>query len=90
MKPPLTAAVLTAGLLYALAGCSNQNPLAGLIICVVAGLASAGASAGTLSSNERLMRLSPGPDLIRAQGRFVPFPWMLPKLTSISILSGGN
>jgi hypothetical protein len=48
-----------------------QNPLAGLIICVVAGLASAGASAGTLSSNERLMRLSPGPELIRAQGRFV-------------------
>ncbi len=48
-----------------------QNPLAGVIICVVAGLASAGASAGTLSSNERLMRLSPGPDLIRAQGRFV-------------------
>ncbi len=48
-----------------------QNPLAGLIICVVAALASAGASAGTLSSNERLMRLTPGPDLIRAQGRFV-------------------
>jgi len=48
-----------------------QNPLAGLIICVVAGLAAAGASAGTLSSNERLMRLSPGPELIRAQGRFV-------------------
>ena len=48
-----------------------QNPLAGLIICVVAALAAAGASAGTLSSNERLMRLSPGPDLIRAQGRFV-------------------
>jgi hypothetical protein len=48
-----------------------QNPLAGVIICIVAGLAAAGASAGTLSSNERLMRLSPGPDLIRAQGRFV-------------------
>jgi hypothetical protein len=48
-----------------------QNPLAGLILCVVAAMASAGASAGTLSSNERLMRLAPGPDLIRAQGRFV-------------------
>lgn len=48
-----------------------QNPLAGLIICAVAALAAAGASAGTLSSNERLMRLTPGPDLIRAQGRFV-------------------
>ncbi len=48
-----------------------QNPFAGLIICVVAGIAAAGASAGTLSSNERLMRLTPGPDLIRAQGSFV-------------------
>jgi hypothetical protein len=48
-----------------------QNPLAGLIICVVAAVAAAGASAGTLSSNERLMRLSPGPDLIGAQGKFV-------------------
>lgn len=47
------------------------NPLAGVIICVVAALAAAGASAGTLSSNERLMRLAPGPDLIDAQGRFV-------------------
>jgi hypothetical protein len=47
------------------------NPLAGLVICVVAGLAAAGASAGTLSSNERLIRLSPGPGLIGAQGRFV-------------------
>jgi len=48
-----------------------QNPLAGLIICLISALASAGASAGTLSSNERLMRLAPGPDLIGAQGRFV-------------------
>ncbi len=48
-----------------------QNPLAGLIICVVAGMAAAGSSAGTLSSNERLMRLTAGPDVIRAQGRFV-------------------
>jgi len=48
-----------------------QNPVAGLIICVVAALAAAGASAGTLSSNERLMRLSTRPDLISAQGKFV-------------------
>jgi hypothetical protein len=48
-----------------------QNPLAWLVLCVVAILASAGAAAGTLSSNERLMRLAPGPDLIHAQGRFV-------------------
>jgi hypothetical protein len=47
------------------------NPLAGVIICVVAAVAAAGASAGMLSSNERLMRLAPGPDLIDAQGRFV-------------------
>ena len=48
-----------------------QNPLAGLVLCVVAIMASAGAAAGTLSSNERLMRLTPGPELLRAQGRFV-------------------
>jgi hypothetical protein len=48
-----------------------QNPAAGLILGVVAILASAGAAAGTLSANERLMRLAPGPELLRAQGRFV-------------------
>ena len=48
-----------------------QNPLAWLVLCAVATIASAGAAAGTLSSNERLMRLAPGPDLIGAQGRFV-------------------
>ena len=48
-----------------------QNPVAGLVLCVVAVIASAGAAAGTLSANERLMRLAPGPDLIGAQGRFV-------------------
>ena len=48
-----------------------QNPLAWLVLCAVAVLASAGAAAGTLSSNERLMRLAPGPGLIQAQGRFV-------------------
>ena len=45
-----------------------QNPLAGLVLCAVAILASAGAAAGTLSSNERLMRLAPGPGLIRRAG----------------------
>lgn len=48
-----------------------QNPLAGLILCLVAIIASAGAAAGTLAANERLMRLAPGPELLRAQGRFV-------------------
>jgi hypothetical protein len=48
-----------------------QNPVAWLVVCIVAVMASAGAAAGTLSSNERLMRLTHGPDVIRAQGRFV-------------------
>ncbi|MEA2536354.1 MAG: hypothetical protein QOF11_588 [Chloroflexota bacterium] len=48
-----------------------QNPLAWLVLCVVAIVASAGAAAGTLAANERLMRLSPGPEVIHAQGRFV-------------------
>jgi hypothetical protein len=48
-----------------------QNPLAWLVLCIVAIVASAGAAAGTLAANERLMRLSPGPDVIQAQGRFV-------------------
>jgi hypothetical protein len=48
-----------------------QNPVAWLVVCTVAVMASAGAAAGTLSSNERLMRLTHGPDVIRAQGRFV-------------------
>jgi hypothetical protein len=47
------------------------NPLAWLVLCIVAIVASAGAAAGTLSANERLMRLAPGPDVIHAQGRFV-------------------
>ena len=48
-----------------------DNPAAWLVLCLVAIIASAGAAAGVLSSNERLMRLAPGPDLIHAQGRFV-------------------
>jgi len=47
------------------------QPLAWLVICIVAVVASAGASAAILASNERLMRLVPGPGLLRAQGRFV-------------------
>ena len=47
------------------------QPLAWLVICIVAIVASAGASAATLASNERLMRLAPGPGLLGAQGRFV-------------------
>ncbi|MHB8460051.1 MAG: hypothetical protein ACYDAK_01225 [Candidatus Limnocylindrales bacterium] len=47
------------------------QPLAWLVICIVAVVASAGASAAILASNERLMRLVPGPGLLGAQGRFV-------------------
>ncbi len=47
------------------------NPLAWLVLCLVSILASGGAAAGTLASNERLLRLTAGRDLIGAQGRFV-------------------
>jgi hypothetical protein len=47
------------------------NPLAWAVLCLVAILAAAGASAGILASNERLLRLTGGVDLIGAQGRFV-------------------
>jgi hypothetical protein len=47
------------------------NPLAWLVLLVVAVIVSAGASAAVLSSNERLLRLTGGIDLIGAQSRFV-------------------
>jgi hypothetical protein len=47
------------------------NPLAWLVLLVVAAIVSAGASAAVLSSNERLLRLTGGVDLIGAQSRFV-------------------
>ena len=47
------------------------NPAAWFVLCIVAIIVSAGAAAGTLSANERLMRLVPGPELLHAQGRFV-------------------
>lgn len=47
------------------------NPLAWLVLCVVSAMASAGAAAHVLASNERLLRLTAGQDLIAAQGRFV-------------------
>jgi len=47
------------------------NPLAWLVLCVVAVAATAGWSAGTLAANERLLRLTQGVNLIGAQGRFV-------------------
>jgi hypothetical protein len=46
-------------------------PLAWLLMCAIAVIASAGAAAATLAANERLMRLVPGDGLIGAQGRFV-------------------
>ena len=47
------------------------NPAAALILCGMAVLVNAGYAAGVLASNERLLRLAGGPQLIRAQGRFV-------------------
>jgi hypothetical protein len=47
------------------------NPVAWLVLFVVAAMASAGASAATLAANERLLRLTRGVDLIGAQGAFV-------------------
>ncbi len=47
------------------------NPFAPLIMAVLAVVVSAGYSAGVLASNERLLRLASGPQLIRAQGSFV-------------------
>jgi hypothetical protein len=47
------------------------NPLASLVLLGVAVVVSAGASAGVLASNERLLRLTGGVDLIGAQSRFV-------------------
>jgi hypothetical protein len=47
------------------------NPFAWLVLLVVAAVVSAGASAGVLASNERLLRLTGGVDLIGAQSRFV-------------------
>jgi len=47
------------------------NPVASLVLLGVAVVVSAGASAGVLASNERLLRLTGGVDLIGAQSRFV-------------------
>jgi hypothetical protein len=47
------------------------QPFAGFVICVVAIVASAGAAAGTLAANERILRLTAGAGLMAAQGRFV-------------------
>ncbi len=47
------------------------NPFAPLIMAVLAVVVSSGYSAGVLGANERLLRLASGPQLIRAQGRFV-------------------
>ena len=57
------------------------QPLAWLVLCAVAVIASAGAATGTLAANERLMRLAAGPTLIGAQGSFVA-------ATSLGITAG--
>jgi hypothetical protein len=47
------------------------NPAAAPVLLAVAAVVSAGAAAGTLAANERLLRLTGGVDLIGAQSRFV-------------------
>jgi len=47
------------------------NPVAGLVLLVVAVLLAAGDTAGQLSANERLFRLATGPSVIAFQSRFV-------------------
>jgi hypothetical protein len=58
------------GILLALAAYPG-NPLAGLILLVVAAVVAAGAASHTLAANERLLRLTGGVNLIAAQSRFV-------------------
>lgn len=47
------------------------NPLAPVILAVMAVLVNAGYASGVLGANERLLRLASGSQLIRAQGMFV-------------------
>jgi hypothetical protein len=47
------------------------NPLAPLVLVVVAVLLAAGDTAGQLAANERLMRLAIGPDVLAFQSHFV-------------------
>jgi hypothetical protein len=58
------------GILLALAAFPG-NPLAGVILLLVAAVVSAGAAAHTLAANERLLRLTGGVNLIAAQSQFV-------------------
>lgn len=47
------------------------NPLAPLVLVLVAVLLAAGDTAGQLAANERIMRLATGPDVLAFQSRFV-------------------
>jgi hypothetical protein len=47
------------------------NPLAPLVLAVIAVLLAAGDTAGQLAANERLMRLATGPDVLAFQSHFV-------------------
>ncbi len=47
------------------------NPIAPLVVILVAILLAAGDTAGQLSANERLMRLATGPDVLAFQSHFV-------------------
>ena len=47
------------------------NPLSGLVLCLVSVVVSAGAASGTISANERLLRLVGREEWFVAQGRYV-------------------
>ena len=47
------------------------NPLSGLVLCLVSVVVSAGAASGTISANERLLRLVGREQWFVAQGRYV-------------------
>ncbi|HEX5466347.1 MAG TPA: hypothetical protein VFW92_06695 [Candidatus Limnocylindrales bacterium] len=52
-------------------GAVPGTPLAPLVLCLVAVVVAAGAAAGTIAANERLLRLAGLSGLIDAQGRYV-------------------
>jgi len=63
--------LLRGGALVLALAAHPANPVAGLILLVVAVMLAAGDTAGQLSANERLFRLATGPSVIAFQSRFV-------------------
>jgi hypothetical protein len=63
--------LLRSGALFLALAAHPANPLAPLVLLVVAVLMAAGDTAGQLSANERLFRLAVGPSVIAFQSRYV-------------------